>query len=121
VRIAARTGVVVTPESEAMDTTRTLRLIDGDFRPSDAARLLLSLVNSKIDFHTLVLMSERERFGRDVRNSERRLVELKQLRDTVQSICQSAAATGQRVQVKGWIEITPRPVTGVPPTDASTS
>jgi hypothetical protein len=104
-----------------MDITQTLKLIDGDFSTSDAARILLSLVNSKIAFHTVTLLSEQERFGRDVANSERRLLELKQLRETVQSICRSASEAGQRFYVKGWIEITLLPAARAPSADTSTS
>ncbi|MDX2170353.1 MAG: hypothetical protein SF182_24995 [Deltaproteobacteria bacterium] len=89
-----------------MDTKHALKLIEGDFSASDAEQVLLSLVNSKIAFHALMRMSEQERLGRDVANSERRLVELRQLHKTIQSICQSAADGGQRLEVKGWIEIT---------------
>jgi hypothetical protein len=95
-----------------MDTKRTLKLIEGDFSASEAAQVLLSLVRSKIDFHTLAKISNVERFGRDIANSERRLAELKQLQETVRSICQSAAEAGQRLQVKGWIEIALVPAPG---------
>ena len=104
-----------------MDTKRTLKIIEGDFSASDAAQVLLSLVKSKIDFHTLARMSDRERFGRDIANSERRLVELRQLQETIRSICQSASEAGQRLEMKGWIEITLVSAGGAPSDGASAS
>jgi hypothetical protein len=98
--------------STPMDSKRTLKLIDGEFSATEATRVLLSVVNSKIDFHTLAKVSNVERFGRDIANSERRLAELRQLQETVRSICQSASEAGQRLQVNGWIEITLVPTPG---------
>lgn len=95
-----------------MDTKRTLKLIEGDFSASDATQVLLSLVKSKIDFHTLAKISNVERFGRDIANSERRLAELRQLEETIRSICQSALEAGERLQLNGWIEITVVPAPG---------
>lgn len=92
--------------SPRMDTKHTLQLIDGDFSGPEAAHVLLSLVKSKIDFHTLLRVSNEERFGRDVSNSERRLAELRQLQEAIRSICSAASEAGQRLQVNGWIEIT---------------
>jgi hypothetical protein len=92
-----------------MNTNQRYKLLDGTFTPAEAMQILLSLVKSKIDFHNLEKLSNEERFGRDVAHSERRLTELRELRETLRTVCQSAAETGQRVQVNGWIEITPVP------------
>lgn len=88
-----------------MKTTQRHQLIDGTFTPADASQILLALVKSKIDFHNLEKLSNEERFGRDVAHSERRLVALRQLRETLRTTCQSAASAGQRIEVNAWIEV----------------
>jgi len=87
-----------------MNTTQRYKLINGTFSASEAKRVLLSLVTSKIDFHNLEKLSSEERFGRDVAHSERRLIELRQLQDTFRSICQSAGDAGMDIQLNGWVE-----------------
>lgn len=70
-------------------------------------QILLSLVKSKIDFHNFEMLSNEERFGRDVAHSALRLAQLRQLHETLRSVCQSAGKAGTRLQVNGWIEIQP--------------
>jgi len=103
-----------------MNPTQRYQLIDGTFSPAEATQILLSLVKSKIDFHHMEKLSNEERFGGEVAHSERRLAELRQLHDTLRTVCQSAADTGTRVQVNGWIEIAlvPFPPEAEPPTPA---
>lgn len=95
-----------------MNTTQRHQLIDGNFTPADASQILLALVKSKIDFHNLEKLSNEERFGRDVAHSERRLIALRQLRETLRTVCQSAANAGQRMEVNAWIEISLVPESG---------
>lgn len=89
------------------NTQQRHKLIDGDFSPEQATRVLLSLVKSKIDFHNVEKLSNEERFGWDVTHSERRVEELHQLHDTLRTACRTLAETGTPVHIKGWIEIQP--------------
>lgn len=89
-----------------MHPTHRHQLVDGTFTPAEAAQVLLSLVKSKIDFHTLEKASNEERFGRDTAHSERRLEELRRLQETLRLACQDAAEAGQQLRVSGVIEIT---------------
>ena len=84
-----------------MNTTRQYKLLEGTFSPDEARQILLSLVKSKIDFHNMAKLSNEERFGSDVAQSERRLAELRQLHETLRTACQSAADTGRGVQLNG--------------------
>ena len=103
-----------------MNTTQRYKLLKGTFSPDEARQILLSLVKSKIDFHNMEKLSNEERFGRDVAHSERRLAALRELHETLRTVCQSAADTGRRVQLNGWIEIALLPSADAePPTPAS--
>ena len=62
-----------------MNTPQQFQLIDGTFTPSEASRVLLSLVNSKMDYHRLEQLSNQERFGQDTSHSEVRLRNLAKL------------------------------------------
>ena len=88
-----------------MPTNQRYKLIEGSFSPAEATHVLLALVKSKMDFHNLEKLSNEERFGRDLAHSERRLVELRELREKLRAVCQSAAEGGMRVRVNGWIEL----------------
>lgn len=89
-----------------MKTKQQLKLIEGTFTPAEATQMLLSLVKSKIDFHTLEKVSNEERFGRDVAHSESRLAALRRLREEITALGQSAAGQQQQLKIDGWIEIT---------------
>ncbi|MEI6536293.1 MAG: hypothetical protein WCN98_13180 [Verrucomicrobiaceae bacterium] len=88
-----------------MKDKQRFQLIDGTFTPSDAAQVLLSLVKSKISFHDIQLFSNKERYGRDVDHSEKRLAKLKQLEASLKDILESAARSNHTLKVDGWIEI----------------
>ena len=89
-----------------MKDKQRFQLIDGTFTPSKAARVLLALVKSKIDYHSLEKLSNEERFGRDVSPSEKRLQELKQLKTTLKEFFDSTTDEKQNLKIDGWIEIT---------------
>ena len=56
-----------------MKDKQHFQLIDGTFTPSEASRVLLSLVKSKMDCHSIEKFSNEVRFGRDLAHSEKRL------------------------------------------------
>jgi hypothetical protein len=90
-----------------MTDPQRFQLIKGTFTPSEAAQVLLSLVKSKIDYHSLQKLSNEERFGGDVAHSEKRLQELKELQVALKEVFASAASEEQTLKIEGWIEITP--------------
>ncbi|MCP5559890.1 MAG: hypothetical protein H7A55_19235 [Verrucomicrobiaceae bacterium] len=84
-----------------------LKLIDGTFTPTEAGRVLLSLVKSKIDYHSLERLSNEERFGSDHSHSEKRIQELEELNRELKELLKTAANTNHNLKVNGWFEITP--------------
>lgn len=89
-----------------MKDKQHFKLIDGTFTPAEASQVLLSLIQSKIDHHTLEKLSNEERFGRDLSHSAERLQDLRKLRNEVQMLLDSAAAAKQTLKIDGAIEIT---------------
>jgi len=92
-------------KSNAMKHQQRFQLIDGAFTPSEAGRVLFSLVKSKIDYHSLEKYSNEERFGQDIAHSEQRLKELRKLDAAIKEFLASVADEKQNLKIDGWIEI----------------
>lgn len=81
-------------------------LVLGNYTPEEAATVLLSLINSKINYHELDAFRQRERGEGDPKRSERRIAELSESRAHVRSLLERSKKDGLRISVKGVIEIT---------------
>ena len=88
-----------------MKDYQRFQLIDGIFTPSEAGQILLSLVASKIDYHSLEKSSNEERFGRDIAHSEKRLEKLRKLNTALKELLAVAAEEKQNLKIDGWIEM----------------
>jgi len=67
--------------------------------------MLLSLVKSKIDYHSLQKLSNEERFGKDSSHYEKRLQDLQKLKTALKELFDSAAEAKETLKIDGWIEI----------------
>lgn len=81
-------------------------LVLGDYSPEEAATVLLSLINSKINFHELDAFRKRERGEGDPQRAERRITELTESRTRVRGLLDRSNKEGLRISVKGVIEVT---------------
>ena len=68
-----------------MKKLHTFKLIDGRFSTTEASRVLLDLVGTKIQYHEIENFSSRERFGKDAAHSARRLKALNKLKSDFSS------------------------------------
>ena len=88
-----------------MEKQKAFRLIDGEFSPSDARNILFTLVNSKINFHSM------ESFGITIRTSgdtsfhEKRIKELTQTNIDIKEMMDYAKENKLRLKINGTIEI----------------
>jgi hypothetical protein len=89
-----------------MKDNQQFQLIDGTFTPSEASRVLLALVKSKIDYHSMEKFSNEERFGSDHTHAEKRLRELAKLESALRELFASAAEAGKSLKIEGRIEVT---------------
>ena len=89
-----------------MKDKQHFQLIDGTFSPTEASRLLLSLVQRKIDYHRKEQFSDEERFGKAPSHSEKRLRDLAKLESDLKEFFASASDSNQNLNINGWIEIT---------------
>ena len=92
-----------------MKDKQQFQLIDGTFTPSEASRVLLSLVQRKMDYHRLEQFSNEVRLGQDPSHSEKRLQDLAKLESVLKKLFASADDAKQNLKINGWIEISPDP------------
>lgn len=81
------------------------KLIDGTFMPADANRFLMKLINSKIDYHNLEILSMRERFNGDVSHSLKRVEELKETQEALRQLLNIAFDNGMEVRVHCSVQL----------------
>lgn len=88
-----------------MDQIHNLKLIDGEFAPLEARKVISDLIGSKINYHTMEAFSVKERFNVDVSFSEQRITELKEARSHLEDIIKDASERGLNLKVESFIEI----------------
>lgn len=82
-----------------------LQLINGEFNPDDAKNIILSLINSKIQYHQLEIFSMQERYGIEATHSINRIEELKLTTRDVKEIIKEAESLGLKLKVTSIVEI----------------
>jgi hypothetical protein len=80
-------------------------LVEGNFAPEEAATVVLSLINNKINFHELDVFRQHERGETDSNRSLRRISELTESRKHVLGLLERAKNEGLKISVNGMIEI----------------
>lgn len=81
------------------------KLVDGTFNAQDARQVLFSLVNSKINYHSLEIFSLQERFDADVSHSEKRIKALTEASLDLKKVIEEAAQKNLKLKVNGTISI----------------
>ncbi|MEO1012291.1 MAG: hypothetical protein AAFX53_13365, partial [Bacteroidota bacterium] len=83
----------------------TLKLVEGDFSPAEAADVLLSLINDKIKFHTVQALNLKEGYQEDTSHSEQRIKELKEAKKMVKDLVIKAQIEGLTIEINSPINI----------------
>ncbi len=81
------------------------KLIDGEFSAEEAQKVLLSLVNYKIDFHNLIAFSNHIRFNNDIEGSKKRIEELTKTREEIAELTKKAAVEGYHFAIRSTISL----------------
>jgi len=89
-----------------MDTKLNYQLIDGTFAPEDASKILLEIVNNKINYHNLQIFSIRETSQGDTEHSEKRIEALLKTANAIRKELATAQINGYKVKIQCPIEIT---------------
>lgn len=89
-----------------MENKHRLKLIDGEFLPSDAGKVLFELLKSKINYHQMEKFSNEERYGSDLKNSMARVEQLKETVKKLEEIILYSSEKGINLKIESVIEIT---------------
>lgn len=85
---------------------KTVSLIDGKFTPSQANDVIVSLIDKKINFHKLQVLSKMEGNENDKCTFDNgRLEQLKNHRIKLKEIIQEARRNGQKLKIMSDIKI----------------
>lgn len=88
-----------------MSNQNEYKFIDGDFAAEQAKTLLFSLINYKIDFHSLDSFSDYVRFNGDSEKSKKRISELTIMRDELLKVIDAAEKNGAKLNIKSTIAV----------------
>jgi hypothetical protein len=88
-----------------MNSEKSYKLIDGIFEAADANKILLELINNKINYHNRQIFSIKERFNGDASSSEKRIKVLLKTAKALKKTLESAQKKGLRVELHCPIEI----------------
>jgi hypothetical protein len=88
-----------------METKHVIKLIDGNFHPKDAARVLMQLISDKINYHNVEMLSIYEHFNGDVSHSVKRINELSEAKESLRELLERAEQEGFDLVVESNINI----------------
>jgi hypothetical protein len=88
-----------------MEKKQNFKLIDGVFDPVEAKKIIISLINNKINFHNLEDFSNHVRFNDNLSNSKKRITELQKNKEDVSSLIAFAEKNGWQLKINSTIEI----------------
>lgn len=89
-----------------IENQHEFKLIEGQFSPSDANTILLSLFNSKINYHTLESFSNHIRHGSDLENSRKRVQNLQDSIEKIKILIEEAISSGKKIKMESSVTIT---------------
>lgn len=81
------------------------KLVEGTFKKDDARRILLSLINSKINFHSLEAFRRRETGTENSFVSENRLKELLDTKQKIMDWVDPLPDAHTQISIKGNLEV----------------
>jgi hypothetical protein len=92
-------------KNNTVNSVQSFKLIEGIFEPSEAADVLFTILDDKIRFHNIQILSIQERFNGDTRNSQRRLNDLKESKKKIANLIIDARAKGFEIEINSNIEM----------------
>ena len=81
------------------------KLVEGQFEPSEAGKVLFSLINNKINYHNLEKFSNQIRFDKENPHSKIRLEVLSDASDYIKDLIEEAAMNGKELKIECVVQI----------------
>lgn len=88
-----------------MEKAYNYKFIDGIFTIDDADKLLIALLNYKIDYHNREDFSNHIRFNQELAHSKVRIQELLSTKDEVKQLIASAKEKNKRLVINSTLTI----------------
>ncbi len=89
-----------------MKNSHTFKLVDGKFSPSDARKILMELIQNKINFHSRQIHMMEEHNEGNTSRHQKRIEQLKKSAERLKKALVLAEKKGMQLKVNGNIEIT---------------
>nr|MBC7611964.1 hypothetical protein [Pseudopedobacter sp.] len=89
-----------------MKNSSKYTLVTGEFSTKDAATILFELINRKINYHNVEILSEQVKSGTNSESSERRIEELLKTKNKIQEQINKAFENNQKLAIECQIYIT---------------
>ncbi len=93
--------------SELVKTKEKIQLVNGEFTPSEASDIIISLINEKINFHKikrLQLWEGNHKYDTD--QLDGRIKELREEKRIASEFIASTESLGRKLKINGILEIT---------------
>lgn len=88
-----------------MKKEQSFKLIEGCFSPKESREIIISVFNSKIQFHKIKNFSSQERFGKEDETAVNRIPELKKCMEELLVLLDEAEKHGQNLELNSMITI----------------
>lgn len=89
-----------------VDLLHQVKLIDGDFTPSEASDVLSALIREKINFHKLHRLSMCEgNIYSDTSFDDSRVAQLSRAKAEFDVFCQEARSAGKKIRINGILDV----------------
>jgi hypothetical protein len=85
------------------------KLIEGQFSPLEAGKVLFALINSKVNFHNLEIFSEQIRFDEENSHSKSRVQSLLEATEYLKGLIEEASLEDMDLNIESVIQITLSP------------
>jgi hypothetical protein len=81
------------------------KLIDGVFNPSEAQQIMMDLINTKINYHSLDSFSNHIRFNTEITSSKIRIDELNETAESIKNLIELAEQNNMQLKLNSDISI----------------
>lgn len=88
-----------------MEKEYQFKLIEGQFAPLEAGKVLFSLINNKINYHNLEKFSNQIRFDEENPHSKIRLENLSAASNYIKDLINEASQKNMELKIEGVVQI----------------
>lgn len=88
-----------------MKKPHTFKLINGKFAAQDVRKILMEMIQSKINFHMREMHGMEERGDGSLTHSAKRIAQLRKTAETLKKVLAKAEAKGANLKISAQVEI----------------